>query len=235
MTTSTTIPGKLSIATTLTNQLRDAILRGQIKPDTKLRLEELGATYGVSLSPVREALLRLSGEGLVVGAEQRGFRAAQTSIDNLAEVMELRSHLEPLALRLGMERGGVRWEEQVVGVFHRLTRIEEQDGYVPFLDEWEQAHRDFHLALVSGCNLPMLVQFCSMLHDQSDRYRRLYLKKRPPQRNVAREHADIVKAVLARDPDKACQLMFEHSRQTGEAVLAFMKQPELKPPRRRKS
>jgi GntR family carbon starvation induced transcriptional regulator len=213
---------KTSIASDLTHRLRDAILRGQIGPNTKLRLEELGANFGVSLSPVREALLRLSGEGFVVSEDQRGFRVAEATARHLAEVTALRSHLEPFALRLAIEHGDVKCEEHLVAVFHRLTRIEQQDGFVPFLDEWERAHRDFHIALVAGCNMPMLVHFCGMLHDQSDRYRRLFLQKRPPQRNVAKEHAAIVEAVLARDADTACAKLLEHSRQTGAAVLAFL-------------
>lgn len=215
---------KTSIASTLTHRLRDAILRGQIPPNAKLRLEELGASYGVSLSPLREALLRLTGEGFVVGEDQRGFRVADASVHNLAEVTALRSHLEPFALRLAIERGNSQWEEHLVAIFHRLTRIEQQNGYVPFLDEWEQTHRDFHLGLVAGCGMPMLLHFCSTLHDLSDRYRRLFLKERPPQRNVAQEHAAILEAVLARDADKACALLLEHSQHTGTVVMAYMQQ-----------
>ncbi|MDB5842373.1 MAG: hypothetical protein JWQ23_4325 [Herminiimonas sp.] len=219
---------KPSIASEVTQQLRDAILRGQIAPNAKLRLEELGANFGVSLSPIREALLRLSGEGFVVSEDQRGFRVAAASAQNLAEVTALRSLLEPYALRLSIEAGDVKWEEGLIAISHRLTRIEQQNGFVPFLDEWERAHRDFHIALVAGCGMPMLLQFCSMLHDQSDRYRRLYLQKRPPQRNVAMEHAGIVEAVLAHDADTACARLLEHSQQTGAAVLAFINELDPK-------
>ncbi len=218
---------KSSIASTLTFQLRDAILRGKFAPESKLRLEELGANYGVSLSPVREALLRLLGEGFVTSEDQRGFRVAAATPKNLEEVTALRSHLEPFALRLAIERGDAKWEENLVVVFHRLTRIEERDGFVPFIDEWEQTHREFHIGLINGCGMPMLVQFCSMLHDQSDRYRRLFLKERPPQRNVAQEHAAIIEATLARDADRACALLLKHSRDTGDTVQAFMQKTDL--------
>lgn len=211
---------KASIASTLTDQLRSAILSGSFAPDTRLRLEKLGASYGMSMSPVREALLRLCGEGIVVSEDQRGFRVAAASVRNLEEVVAMRGLLEPHALRLSIAQGDVKWEESLLGVFHRLTRIEQKNGYM--LEEWEQAHREFHLCLVSGCDMPILRQFCGILHDQADRYRRLYLKKQPPQRNVAREHADIVDAVLAGDADKACALLIEHTRQTGALVQAFM-------------
>lgn len=219
---------KTSIASALTDQLRTAILSGSFAPDTRLRLEELGASYGVSLSPVREALLRLCGEGFVVSQDQRGFRVATASARNLQEVISLRCLLEPYALRLSIERADLQWEESLVAVFHRLTRIEQKNGYVPFLDEWEQAHREFHLCLVAGCDMPTLRQFCSILHDQADRYRRLYLKQQPPQRNVATEHARIVDAALAGNADQACALLLEHTRHTGALIQAFMTTNEPK-------
>jgi len=215
---------KVSLATTLTSRLREAILTGEVMPAARLHLEALGEQYGVSLSPVREALLRLVAEGFVVAEDQRGFRVVDASIKKLVEVSALRAHMEPFALQHAIELGDVAWEERLVAVFHRLTRIEQRDGFVPFLDEWEQTHREFHLCLVSGCDMPMVTQFCSMLHDQSDRYRRLFLKERPPQRNVAQEHAGIVDAVLARDAARAGELLRAHSMQTGAAVQAFMRE-----------
>ncbi|MDX3908174.1 MAG: GntR family transcriptional regulator [Pigmentiphaga sp.] len=214
---------KVSIASTLTTRLREAILSGEVLPESRLHLESLGEQYGVSLSPVREALLRLVAEGFVVAEEQRGFRVVEASVKKLAEVTALRAHMEPFALRHAIERGDLAWEEKLVAVFHRLTRIEQRDEYVPFLDEWERTHREFHLCLVAGCDMPMVTQFCSVLHDQSDRYRRLFLKNRPPQRNVAQEHAAIMDAVLARDADLACDLLQAHSKRTGETVQAFMR------------
>lgn len=213
---------KASRATVLTDDLRNAILRGVLAPNARLRLEELGASYGVSFSPVREALLRLCGEGFVVSEEQRGFRVAETSVEKLEEVITLRCVLEPLALRLSIERGDPKWEEGVVAISHRLKRVEQTPGLAPYDEEWENVHRQFHQALIGGCDMPMLMQFSNMLHDQTDRYRRLYLKDRPPKRNVAREHTDILAAVLARDADRACARLLEHTRQTGAAIQALM-------------
>jgi GntR family carbon starvation induced transcriptional regulator len=69
-----------------------------------------------------------------------------------------------------------------------------------------------------------LMQFSSMLHDETDRYRRLYLNKGRAKRNVAREHAGILSAVFARDADLACARLLEHTSQTGAAIHALMKQ-----------
>ncbi|MDB5749892.1 MAG: hypothetical protein JWP65_313 [Ramlibacter sp.] len=213
---------KGSRAAALTEDLRSAILRGVLAPNARLRLEELGASYGVSFSPVREALLRLCGEGFVVSEEQRGFRVAETSLQKLEEVIALRSVLEPLALRLSIERGDPKWEEHVVAISHRLKRVEETPGRAPYDEEWESVHRQFHQALIGGCDMPMLMHFSNVLHDQTDRYRRLYLKDRIPKRNVAREHSEILAAVLARDVDRACAALLKHTKQTGAAIQDLM-------------
>lgn len=219
------MPGKTvksSRAAALTDDLRSAILRGVLAPNARLRLEELGASYGVSFSPVREALLRLCGEGFVVSEEQRGFRVAETSLQKLEEVITLRCVLEPLALRLSIERGDPKWEERLVAISHRLKRVEETPGLAPYDEEWESVHRQFHQALIGGCDMPMLMHFSNVLHDQTDRYRRLYLKDRIPKRNVTREHSDILAAVLARDVDRACAFLLKHTQQTGVTIRELM-------------
>ncbi|MEK7946185.1 GntR family transcriptional regulator [Pigmentiphaga sp. YJ18] len=209
-----------TVATQLVPQLRDLIANGSFPPNTKLKLQELGQTFGVSLSSVREALLVLSTQGFVVGEDQRGFRVVDASAANLAEVTTLRAQFEPYALRIAIERQDRAWEEKLVGIFYRLSRIEKEDGYVPFLDEWERAHREFHLCMIGGCQMPLLLQFCSNLHDMSDRYRRIYLSRdMPPQRDVAAEHSAIIDAILKRDADTACELLRTHSQRTGAAAL----------------
>lgn len=215
---------KSSVTVTIRDHLRSAILKGDIPPRTKLRLEQLSTDYGVSLSPVREALLRLMGENLVVGIDQRGFAVAETSVNNLGEVMALRCLLEPFALQRAIERGDLPWEERLVGIFHRLSRIEGTEGRSLALEDWEQAHREFHLALLESCAMPMLMGFCATLYDLSDRYRRLYLARHPPQRDVKHEHSDILQAVIDRDAPKACGLLTDHIRSTGATVLRFMQE-----------
>lgn len=219
---------KTNIGTSVTDRLRSAILSGEIPPSARLRLDELRNTFQVSLSPVREALLRLAGENLVVGETQRGFSVAETSVGNLEEVMTLRRLIEPYALDMAMRRGTVEWEEKLVGVFHRLNRLEDLEGAA--LEDWEAAHREFHLGMLRACEMPMVLELCERLYDLADRYRRLYLKKHSPQRNVKREHADILEKVIARDP-KACDLLKEHIERTTSVILEFMRAPAPKSPR----
>jgi GntR family transcriptional regulator, carbon starvation induced regulator len=210
-----------TLAAGIAMRLRTLIASGEVPPGEKLRLDELRAKFGVSLSPLREALSRLTAEGFVVAMEgQRGYRVAPISERNLVEVTRLRAEIEPFALRESIACGEDRWEDEVVVSLHRLSRLERLCGAgEPRVDDWEQAHRTFHQRLLSGCRMPLLLNFCVTLHDLSDRYRRLFLENNPIDRTVAQEHRDICDAAIGRRCDEACHLLRDHIERTGRMVL----------------
>ncbi len=183
-------------STDLADHLRAAILRGQMLPGAQLRLDQLRMEHNVSLSPVREALLKLAGEGYVVAEDKRGFRVTPISRQNLEEITLLRSLLETLALRCAIARGDNEWEDLVVARFHQLNRIERTDDYG--IERWETAHVKFHHALISSCGMPILLDQCVMLHNLCDRYRRIFLQRNPHDRNVPEEHMAIFEAAVER-------------------------------------
>ena len=224
-------PGR-TIADALDVKLRAAILRGEIAPGAKLKLEALRERFGVSLSPLREALSRLAAEGLVLAESQRGFRLPEASGERLAEVITLRCQLEPFALAESIRRGDDEWEERLVAVFHRLSKLERAEPRAARarVEDWEKAHREFHEALISACGMPILLQFCGVLNDLSDRYRRLFLARNPLDRNVLGEHQAILDAALARKADRATALLRRHVERTGTNVLRAM-QPGVAPRR----
>jgi len=211
--------GGQTLATTIANRLRSLIADGQIAPGEKLRLDDLRASYGVSLSPLREALSRLSAEGFVTTEDQRGYRVAPVSEKNLEEVTRLRAEVEPFALREAIRLGGDQWESEIVASLYRLNKLEQAKGLGARVSEWEGAHRELHEKMISACGMPLLLQFCRTLHDLSDRYRRLFLEKNPIDRDVADEHDKICRAALARDADEAARLLRTHIERTGANVL----------------
>lgn len=211
-----------TLADALAARMRLALLRGDIAPGSKLHLDELKTRFGVSLSPLREALARLAAEGLVEAASQRGFRVPEVSGEGLAEVIALRSHLESLALSESVRRGGDDWEERLVAVFHRLTKLEPPSVRAARLEDWERAHREFHQALIGACGMPLLLQFCDVLHDLCDRYRHAFLATYPKDRDVHTEHRAILEAALARKAERAATLMRRHIARTGINVRRAM-------------
>jgi GntR family transcriptional regulator, carbon starvation induced regulator len=210
-----------SLSTSMADELRLAILSGELQPGAPLRLGNLKTRFDVSLSPLREALLKLAGEGYVVAEDQRGFHVAPVSKQNLDEITVLRCKLEPEALKLSMQHGGTQWENQLVVAFHQLAKIE-QTSLDSDLQQWEAAHRAFHLALISGCEMPVMLQFCRTLLNLSDRYRRIFLFKNQHDRNVPNEHRAMYELALARDIEGACALHEQHILRTGTALARYV-------------
>lgn len=215
---------KSPLSASILTRLRAEILNGHLAPGGKINVDQVRLTYGVSLSPLREAISKLLSEGLIEADEQRGFRVTPISEANLRELIWLRKVQEGMALRRSMELGGDDWEANVVATMHRLERltVRSRADRNSIDEDWEHWHRQFHTALMAACDSPLLRQFCESLHDLTDRYRRIFVRVVNTNRPTAQEHRDICAAALERDADKACRLMEAHIDRTGEDILVVM-------------
>jgi DNA-binding GntR family transcriptional regulator len=201
--------------------LRADLLSCRILPGSRLKIQELCTRLSVSLGAIREALSRLTSEGLVVAEPQRGFRAAPISPEDLSDLTRVRIEIEALCLRRAIALGDVDWEARLVAAFHRLSRTPERAPSDPVRsnDEWAAAHAAFHLALVEGCGSPWLLRLHSQLYDQSERYRRLSVSLARQARKIGDEHQAIMDATLGRDADKAVALVTAHMTETTNILL----------------
>ena len=216
-----------TLASSIYARLRDDILRGVFRPGEKLAIEALCARYGIGATPLREALNRLSAEDLVIRADQRGFRVAPVSLEDLEELTKTLCWIGSLALREAIRNGDAAWEEQVVVAAHRLSRVgrEGAEGYGSFNPEWEARHRAYHLTLIAACGSRWLVDFYAMLLDRNARYRYLAFADASVPRDAEAEHRAITDAVLARDADRAVAAAEAHIRLTAETVAAAYTSP----------
>jgi GntR family carbon starvation induced transcriptional regulator len=211
-----------TLASAISSQLRHAIMRGELPPGGKLHVADLQEKFAVSLSPLREALSRLGSEGLLEIEDLRGYRVAAVSADNLTEVICLRTELEILALREAMARSDAGWVDRLKGALLALESCPRFSGDEAGDEAWELGHRRFHMALLAGCEMPMLLAFLNTLHDLSDRYRRLFLQTHPPDRDVPSEHRRLYEAASLGEVDVACALLRQHIQRTGRNVRAAL-------------
>lgn len=202
------------------DSVRNMVLSGEILPGGKIKIDELRERLDIGASPIREALSLLSSEGLVERVEQRGFKAAKVSVDDFKALLRTRCWAEERALREAIDAGGIGWQERIVLAEFRLSHAERAatPDEVPGTD-WEALHRDFHLALLSACPSPYVLQFCKQLYDMNVRYRNIASLAAYPGRNVANEHKSLSKAVLDRDADKAVEALVSHYERTGNYLL----------------
>jgi GntR family carbon starvation induced transcriptional regulator len=131
----------------------------------------------------------------------------------LREITEMRQLLECHALRQSIARADLDWEARVVGAYHKLSKIEalveaEPDRYG---DAWERYNQEFHEALIANCQSRWLRMYHKAMYDHSQRYRMLSLKTKPfPRSRSADEHRQILDAALARDGDRAAEILAQH-------------------------
>lgn len=198
-------------------QLKSDIISGRLTPDAKLRVEHLKRDYDVSSGTLREALTMLMADRLVVSEGQRGFRVRDISPQELLDLSRIRVLLEMEAIRQAVEYGDEAWEAKVITTFHLLTKTTRAFAANPddevCLAQWEERHREFHLALIEATPSEWLRYFLAMAYQQYERYRHLFLevaKTTYKDRDPHAEHTAIVDAVLARDGELAARLIKDH-------------------------
>jgi len=199
--------------------LRDAIMRGRYAPGEALKPQDLAREQGVSLAVVREALVRVVGDGLADRLHNRGFAVAALTGQCWQEITEARRTIEPAVLRMSVERGDVEWEARVRASHHRLARTpayssEERKHYC---DAWSEAHRVFHRTLLEGCGNRVLLETFDRMWTASELARR-WSAHRTPGRDGADEHRRLEEAALARDPDTAAAALVQHLTPTATAL-----------------
>ena len=198
------------------------ILSCRLAPSTRVRINEIALRLNVSLGSVREALSRLTGEGLVIAQAQKGYTVAAVSKSELIDLTSTRIAIEQLCLCNAMKHGDIEWEIAILGAFHRLQRIPERDPDDEAIlnESWSRSHAQFHAALVAGCTSLSLLRIRTSLYAQTERYRRLSLPLRRADRDVDAEHKALMEAVVDRKHSEACKSIAEHLNRTTSILLS---------------
>jgi GntR family carbon starvation induced transcriptional regulator len=186
------------------------IVDGVLVPEQKLLMADLKQAYGMGASPLREALARLSSLGFVVFDSRRGFRVAPISKADLEDITLARQVLETTALRRAIEMAGDEWEVGIVAAYARLQRVVARCIESGDASELETTHKQFHTALVAGCQSPRLLELHRVFHDQASRYRQVMLEQTHDFGDFLKSHELLASAVLARKADEACAMLSDH-------------------------
>lgn len=188
-------------------RIRDLVLSGELAPGARLGQVELAERFGISRTPVREALRRLAGEGLVDQISNRGFRVADLGLDAVLRRLEVRALLEPGIARLAAERRSKRDVERLKAA---ISREEVARSGIAAHD----ASRDFHVALARAAGNEELVRVLETLW-LVEVGRRLLSKRYAVsdwQAEDVEEHRRIAAAVAEGRADDAERLMAGHVR-----------------------
>lgn len=219
-------PGR-TLAEQVYDALKGDLLSGALLPGSALLTRDLLERYGCGVSPLREAMARLVGEGMLEAVGHRGVRAPMPSAADVVDVYRIRIALEREALALAMEHGDDAWEGAILAAGHRMERAPLPDlraDKATAVGEWEKRHRAFHASLISAAPAPRLLRLIDQMVDQTERYRALRLAhgdQSQLSRNIVDEHRALMEAVIRRDRE-APRLLADHLSRTRDAVIAYL-------------
>jgi DNA-binding GntR family transcriptional regulator len=198
--------------------LREAILSGELAQGEVLSQVQLAKRFGVSRTPLREALRLLQGEGFIDSVPNRRVRVASVSVEDLEQLYTMRIVLEALAVRLSVPH----FDD---ADFERLNAcLSEMDDHAKSrdIDGWNRPHRAFHRGLVAHAG-PRVATLVGHLADTADRYRRLAVTQGDHAwTQVAMEHRSILTACEDRDAGEAGVAMARHLARTVLTVVALV-------------
>jgi DNA-binding GntR family transcriptional regulator len=221
--------GKPTLVDEVHEALYQALIDGHLKPGGKLKLAEIAGRFGVSAAVVREALSRLTEQGLVQSNPQRGFVVTPLSVDDLLDLTRTRVLIETLALRESIRHGDLAWEGRVLATHHTLQRTPMLNGDHANA-AWVQAHRVFHHCILEGSGVRRLSDIARGLRDRSEVYQFWsFSTGRHPDRDIVAEHREIAERILARDEDGAATALTQHIEGTTDLLVAHLNREGPRP------
>ena len=178
------------------NTLRQAILRGELKPGERLMEIQLANKLGVSRTPIREAIRKLELEGLVLMIPRKGAEVAEITEKNMRDVLEVRKALEELAVQLACDK---------------ITK-EEIEEMKKAAEDFKIAEADvrFHDIIYMATDNQKLIQLLNNLREQMYRYRVEYLKREEAHPQLIAEHAAIIEYISKGEKKAATDIMCKH-------------------------
>jgi DNA-binding GntR family transcriptional regulator len=200
--------------------LREGIMRGDLKPGERLRIEDIAQRLGVSPIPVREALHMLQSERLVENTPHVGATVAKISKASIIEVFTVMEGLELVATRTAAQRLTPANVQHLQSLLSAMDRAADANAH----HEWSELNTTFHSAIVQMTGMPMLQEMTARVMNQWDRVRRYYLKDVLVFRlaQAQQEHHLIVQAMIDHEYEALARLVREHNQGALAAYTEYL-------------
>ena len=184
------------------NTLREAILKGELKPGERLMELQLAAKLGVSRTPIREAIRMLEQEGLAVTIPRKGAEVAKMTEKDMEDVLQIREALDELAAKIACEQISEEQLEELVATMHEFEESTKTD------------------------NVKKIAEADVKFHEQMYRYRVEYLKDENNYPTLMKEHKDIVEGLVRKNKTQVTETMHQHVKNQAVAVKAMIQEQE---------
>ena len=201
------------------NTLRQAILRGELKPGERLMEIQLANKLGVSRTPIREAIRKLELEGLVLMIPRKGAEVADITEKSLRDVLEVRKALEELAVQLTCDKitkEQIRELEQAAEQFKKTLKSND-------ITEIAEADVRFHDIIYLATDNQKLILLLNNLREQMYRYRIEYLKRADKYSQLLAEHEEIIRRIEKKQKKEAAEIVCKHIDNQVAAVMDLIR------------
>jgi DNA-binding GntR family transcriptional regulator len=205
-------PGRQTLTERVVDRLSRLIVNGELAPGTRLVETELARRLHVSRSPIREAIKELEPLGLVTKRSRRGARVVELAARDVREIYEVKTMLDGLAARLAAERitdGELAGIQALHQRMQQLVTRGDRDGYAT-------TSRRFHEAIIEAGGNARLIRIYAAMSRQIWWLGTMVMTRSDRSETSMREHADLVDALVARDPKRAQEAAENHARHGGE-------------------
>lgn len=224
---TTTVPPE-TLTEFVTEQIRDRIVLGILRPGQKLSVYSLADQLGVSRVPLREAVRQLEAESLVDNLPRRGTVVRPLSVEDVTDAFEILNRIEVLAALRAAKSTNDSSAKEMRYWLDQMAALTAKD-LTPASVEMLHAHRAFHFALFKGAgNGGVLYRHLCMLWNTAERY---VINSRTEERQAAaaREHEEIVKRIEAKDPEGTAQALKVHIDAAFAGTMEFLQRQGLTP------
>jgi len=210
-----------TVAASAADAIRRKIFDGQLRDGEPLRQDLLAAEFGISRTPIREALVQLEAEGLIRIEPHKGAVVRGASVSDIEETFELRAILEPMLLARSAPRLTARDFDDIKSILNEYSSELRSHN----VHRWGELNTILHARLYARAERPQMQAIVDKLLTASDRYTRLQLLHTDGLRRAEREHAQIVELCRKRDYDAAATLLARHIHSVKDALVGIVTPP----------
>jgi len=196
-------------------RIRRAILSGELAPNSRVSQVKIATDFGLSRTPVREALRMIQREGLITAELGRQVVIASTSVADLDELYALRINLDTTTARMTVPLLG----DQDLTELRQCLDTMDANADLDSFEQFDAAHQQFHLIIIRAAGARH-INHSTLLNEHAERYRRLYLSQPASWEQGRSEHQQILAACEARDGDLVARLLAEHFAKIALTLVA---------------
>lgn len=206
----------LSLKDRVYQNIKFQIIRGTLKPGTRLPEEELSKEMNISRAPIREAFNRLEKEGFVTIISRKGAAVSNITVQTIEDVFEIRESLESLAVRKSMGKISIEKLEKVGESFKKfIDKPANAENCIQYL----ALDKKFHDLLSQNCGNKKLIELLANLQEQIHWLRNISLKRISLAGSV-KEHLAIIEALKKNDEELIIKALLQHLERAKESSLA---------------